>query len=159
MRSVASTPLRFIGMLVAANAVLFAVVLSAGALVAEKHARKFAIRLDNLLVTSRFSDAADHLQRAGVLGLIFAGIAVAGIVLSLHQPRIAAPLFLADAVAGAIITPFSFALSAFILLNAAVIVFFGRREVPTHMGGRVEADEEVAAPAPGGAQPLTAAPS
>lgn len=157
MRSVASTPLRFIGMLVAGNAVLFAVALSGGALLAEKHARKFAVRLDNLLVTSRFSDAVDHVQRAGILGLIFAAIAVIGIVLALHQPNIAAPLFLVDAIAGAIITPFSFALSAFILLNAAVIVFFGRREVPAKLGATAGAGAETEKPA--GGQPLAAAPS
>lgn len=146
MRSVASTPLRFIGMLVAANAVLFAGVVSVLALVAEKHSRRAAIRLDNLLATDQFSGAADHIQRAGALGLVFAAIAVLGIVCCLRAPRFAAPLLLADAVAGALLAPFTFGLSALFLLNAAVIVFFGRKEVPAKIAEPVGSEAEQTAP-------------
>ena len=130
MKSVASTPLRFIGMVVATNAVVIAVAISGLALLAEKHARRVAVRLDTLLSTARFEDAAHQMGKAGGLGLLFAGITVVGIVLCLRSARIASLILLGAAIVGAILTPFTFALSAFFLLNAAAIVFFGRREIP-----------------------------
>jgi len=146
MKSVASTPLRFIAMVVATNAVLIAVVISGLALLAEKHARRVAVRLDTLLSTARFEDAAHEMGRAGGLGLLFAGITVVGIVLCLRSARIASLVFLGAAVVGAFVTPFTFALSAFFLLNAAAIVFFGRKEIPTKLVKPPKA--EAAAPDP-----------
>src|SRR3954452_8273260 len=108
MKSVASTPLRFIGMVVATNAVLIAVVISGLALLAEKHARRVAIRLDTLLSTARFEDAAHEMGRAGALGLVFAGITVVGIVLCLRSARVASLVLLGAAIVGALLTPFTF---------------------------------------------------
>jgi hypothetical protein len=133
MKSVASTPLRFIGMVVATNAVLIALVISGLALLAEKHAKRVAVRLDTLLSTARFEDAAHHIGKAGGLGLLFAGITAVGIVLCLRSARIASLVMLGAAILGAILTPFTFALPAFFLLNASAIVFFGRREIPTKL--------------------------
>lgn len=61
MKSVASTPLRFIGMVIATNAVLIALVISGVALLAEKHAKRIAIRADTLLSTAQFEDAVHNI--------------------------------------------------------------------------------------------------
>lgn len=42
-------------------------------------------------------------------------------------------MFVGAAVLGVILTPFTTALPAFFLLNAAAFVFFGRKEVPTKL--------------------------
>ena len=63
--------------------------------------------------------------------------------------------FLASAIVGVLLTPFVFAIPAFILLNASAFVFFGRKEVPIHLqkagGFHSEAPREeptLAGPAP-----------
>ena len=133
MKSVASTPLRFIGMVVAVNAALVAVVTSLVAIIASKHLAAVAHRFDSLLDTRRFSDTIHHVDRAGILGLLVAAVVVAGIVLCLRAPRLATLVFLGSAIVGVILTPFVFVIPAFVLLNASAIVFFGRREIPTRL--------------------------
>lgn len=133
MKSVASTPLRFVGMVVAINAALIAVAASAVAIIASKHLAAVAHRFDSLLDTRRFSSTIHHVDRAGIIGLLVAAGVVAGIVLCLRAPRLATLAFLAAAVVGVLLTPFVFAIPAFMLLNASAIVFFGRKEVPTHL--------------------------
>jgi len=133
MKSVASTPLRFISMLVAANGVLFGAVISLVALLGSNAAIKSARRFDNLLSTQHFSSAVHHVNRSGAIGLIACGVAVIGIVMCLRSPRIAALIFVGCGIVGAILSPFTFGFAAFFLLNAAVIVFFGRKEIPTKL--------------------------
>jgi hypothetical protein len=147
MKSVASTPLRFIGMVVATNAVVIAVTISGLALLAEKHAKRVAVRLDTLLSTARFEDAAHEMGKAGGLGLLFAGITVVGIVLCLRNARIASAVMLVAAIAGAILSPFTFALPAFFLLNAAAIVFFGRKEIREKIVKSAKAEAAAVEPA------------
>src|SRR3954471_18896285 len=103
MKSVASTPLRFISMLVAANAVLFSAVISLTALLGSHAATKVARHADNILSTTHFSGAVHHIHRAGAIGLIFSGIAVVGIVMCLRAPRIASVIFLGAAIVGTIL--------------------------------------------------------
>lgn len=133
MKSVASTPLRFVGMVVAINAAIIAVVASAVAIIASKYLKSVAHRFDNLLHTARFSNTIHHVDQAGIIGLIVATVVAAGIVLCLRTPRLATLAFLGAAIAGVILTPFVFAIPAFILLNASVFVFFGRKETPIHL--------------------------
>jgi chromate transport protein ChrA len=133
MKSVASTPLRFVGMVIAINAALIAVAASAFAIIASKHLAAVAHRFDSLLDTRRFSSTIHHVDRAGILGLLVAAGIVAGIVLCLRAPRLATLAFLGSAIVGVILTPFVFAIPAFILLNASAFVFFGRKERPTRL--------------------------
>src|SRR3954453_12656791 len=65
--------------------------------------------------------------------MLFTGITAVGIVLCLRRARLASLVLLGAAIAGALLTPFTFALPGFFLLNAAAIVFFGRREIPTKL--------------------------
>jgi hypothetical protein len=120
-------------MVVAINALLIAVAASAFAIIASKHLAAVAHRFDSLLDTRRFSSTIHHVDRAGILGLLVAAGVLAGIFLCLRAPRLATLAFLASAVVGVILTPFVFAIPAFILLNASAIVFFGRKEIPTHL--------------------------
>ena len=133
MKSVASTPLRFIGMVVAINAALITAILSLVAIVSSKYLGSVAHRFDSLLHTRRFSSTIHHVDRAGVLGLLVTAAVVAGIVLCLRAPRIAALTFLGSAIVGVIITPFVVAFPALFLLNASGIVFFGRKEIPAKL--------------------------
>jgi hypothetical protein len=153
MRSVASTPLRFVGMVVAINAALIAVAASLIAIIASKHLAAVAHRFDSLLDTRRFSSTIHHVDRAGIIGLLVAAGVVAGIVLCLYAPRLATLAFLASAVVGVLLTPFVFAIPAFVLLNASAFVFFGRKEVPTHLAKakKSHAESPTPEPAPGGA--------
>jgi hypothetical protein len=133
MRSVASTPLRFIGMVVAINAAVIAAILSLVAIISSKYLTSVAHRFDNLLHTRRFSSTIHHVDRAGILGLFVTAAVIAGIVLCLRAPRTAALTFLGSAIVGVIITPFVVSIPAFVLLNASGIVFFGRKEIPTKL--------------------------
>jgi hypothetical protein len=133
MKSVASTPLRFVGMVVALNAALITAILSLVAIISSKYLASVAHRFDSLLHTRRFSSTIHHVDRAGILGLLVTAAVIAGIILCLRAPRIAALTFLGSAIVGVIITPFVVAIPALFLLNASGIVFFGRREIPTKL--------------------------
>jgi hypothetical protein len=133
MRSVASTPLRFIGMVVAINAALITAILSLVAIISSNYLASVAHRFDSLLHTRRFSSTIHHVDRAGILGLLVTAAVVAGVVLCLRAPRIAALTFLGSAIVGVIITPFVVVTPALLLLNASGIVFFGRKETPTKL--------------------------
>ena len=106
MKSVASTPLRFVGMVVAINAALITAVLSLVAIISSKYLQAVAHRFDSLLHTRRFSSTIHHVDRAGILGLLVTAAVVAGIILCLRAPRTAALTFLGSAIVGVIITPF-----------------------------------------------------
>src|SRR5436305_9661941 len=159
MRSVASTPLRCVGMVVAINAALIAAILSLVAIISSKYLAAVAHRFDSLLHTRRFSSTIHHVDRAGILGLLVTAAVIAGIVLCLRAPRIATLAFLGSAVVGVILTPFVFAIPAFILLNASGIVFFGRRETPTRLTKTTTATVESPAATPPPPEPAGATPS
>jgi hypothetical protein len=150
-------------MVVAINAALIAVAASAFAIIASKHLAAVAHRFDSLLDTRRFSSTIHHVDRAGIIGLLVAAVVVAGIVICLRAPRIATLAFLGSAIVGVLLTPFVFAIPAFILLNASAIVFFGRKETPTHLTKArdvpveslgIESPPEKPAPAEPAAAPL-----
>ena len=152
MRSVASTPLRFVGMVIAVNAALIAVATSLVAIIASRHLAAVAHRFDSLLDTRRFSSTIHHVDRAGIIGLLVAAVVAVGVVLCLRAPRLATLAFLGSAIVGVILTPFVFAVPAFVLLNASAMVFFGRKEVPTHL------TKTIVPPAPPLGSPLVESP-